>query len=519
MRVLTAEQMRELDRRTIEEIGVPGVVLMENAGRAVADVLCREYADLSPGPVLILCGRGNNGGDGFVVARLLLDRGWQVETLLLAEADQVVGDAAVNLRALRNRHGKITVVADEESLRTELARCQPKLVVDALFGTGLNADLRGHAVMAVAWINAFAGPVVAVDIPSGVAAGSGRQLGCAVRADVTVTFAAPKLGHLLHPGAELRGELRIADIGIPQRLAEDLDESCFWLTAEVARSLLPDRPCCGHKGTFGHLLLIAGSRGKSGAAVLAAKAGLRSGAGLVTVAVPGSQQAIVAAAVPEVMTEAMAEDQGKIASAAADALSRLTVGKQALAIGPGLGQSSSIQTLVTRLLDDWKGPMVLDADALNVLADATETLRRRDAEPLVVTPHPGEMARLLGTTVAEVEADRPSAARDFARLRDVVVVLKGAPTLIASPAGELAVNSSGNPLLATAGSGDVLTGLIGGLLAQGLDSFAAARLGVYLHGAAADRLRCRIGDAGMLAGELAAEIPPTRQALKGGLLC
>ncbi len=515
MRVLTAEQMRELDRRTIEEIGVPGVVLMENAGRGAVELLCAEYAELFPGPVLILCGKGNNGGDGYVMARHLLNRGWLVDTLLLAEADKIVGDAATNLRALRAQGGPLTSISDVEGLQAELALRQPKLVVDALFGTGLNDTLRGIAVQAVDWMNGFRGPVLAVDIPSGVDGSSGRQLGCAVKADLTVSFAAAKLGHLLSPGRDLCGDLRIVDIGIPPHLADALDENYLWMNAEYAAELIPPRPRSGHKGTFGHLLVIAGSQGKSGAALLASAAGLRSGAGLVTLAAPQSLQPILAAALPEIMTEPLAEQQGGLAAAATVELERLSSGKQALAVGPGLGQGTAISALMRALLELARQPLVIDADALNALVGHLDCLRHCKGVTPVLTPHPGEMARLCGISIAEVEADRVKVARDFALRHQVVLVLKGAPTLVAAPDGSLAINGSGNPLLASGGSGDVLTGLIGGLLAQGMEPFRAAQLGVFLHGAAADRLAEKMGNAGLLAGELAAEIPLIRRHLKG----
>jgi len=519
MRVLTAAQMRSVDRRTIEDFGVPGVVLMENAGRGAADILCAEYASLKPGPVLILCGKGNNGGDGYVVARYLCNRGWQVDTLVLAEPRQVAGDAGINLRALQSLGTSIEFAADEASLTSCLEGCRPAIVVDALFGTGLNSELRGTAVAAVSWINSFQGPVLAIDIPSGVDASSGRELGCGVNANLTATFAAPKVGHLVHPGCQLSGKLRVIDIGVPPKLLEETSPSCTWLSAAEAAGLLPERPPVGHKGTFGHQLLIAGARGKIGAAVLAAAAGLRSGAGLVSLAVPSSQQAVVATARPEAMTEGLPDEDGSLGPVSGELLAGLCEGKQSLAVGPGLGQAAPVADLVHYVLTGYDGALVLDADALNVLASQPEILLRRRGRPLVLTPHPGEMARLCHCKVADIESDRIGVARDFARRFDLVLVLKGAPTLIASPDGRLTINSSGNPLLATGGSGDVLTGLLGGLLAQGMAPFEAACLGVYLHGAAADRLLPRLGDAGLLAGDLAAEIPAARLALKGGPTC
>lgn len=513
MRVLTAEQMRDLDRQTIADVGVSGVVLMENAGRGAAFFLAAEYASLKAQPLLIVCGKGNNGGDGYVMARHLLNWGWQVRTLVLSIRDQVTGDAGVNLQALIRQGGEVAFAPDTPKVLAFLQQQRPVLVVDALFGTGLQSAVRGHYRQAIDWINSFSGPVVAVDIPSGVDASTGRVLGCSVAADMTLTFAAPKLGHLLHPGAILRGRLEIIDIGIPPHLQPVSDDHFSWFQSEDARNLLPSRPLTAHKGTFGHLLLLAGSSGKSGAAVLAAEAGLRSGAGLVTLATPQSQQIIVASRLTEVMTAGLPDVDGGLSLAAIQPLIDMLPGRQALAIGPGLGQAAETIELVRRLLVRIELPLVIDADGLNALAGDLAPLTRRSGPIAVLTPHPGEMARLCGLTVEEVEADRLELARKFSRQFQVVLVLKGAPTLVAAPDGTLSVNGSGNPLLASGGSGDVLTGLIGGFLAQGLDPVVAARLGVFLHGHAADRLALRLGAAGVFAGELGREIPAARKSL------
>ncbi len=515
MQLLTADEMRELDRRTIEEIGIPGIVLMENAGRGAAELLCRRFAGLWPGPVLVLAGRGNNGGDGYVVARHLLGRGWRVRTVVLAEAARVSGDAATNLQALQRSGGEVQFAPDSSRLARVLRQVKDsRLAVDALFGTGLSDSVEGHYAAAIDWLNATGLPVLSVDIPSGIDASSGRILGRAVRAAVTVAFARGKLGHLLYPGAGLCGELEVVDIGIPVPLLAKSGDRHLLVDGAVAAPLLPARPATGHKGTFGHLLVVAGSTGKAGAAAMTAEGGLRSGAGLVTVAAPASVQAALAVKLTEAMTEPLAEVDGALSLQALEPLRRLGDGKQALALGPGLGLAEETRALVRRLLCECPLPLVLDADGLNAVAERPALLRERAAGSTILTPHPGEMARLTGRSVAEVEADRIGIARQFASRHRVVLVLKGARTVTALPDGRVRLNGSGNPGLASGGMGDVLTGLIGGLLAQGLAPAAAAVLGVYLHGRAADRLRVRFGEAGMVAGDVLAELPAARFELQ-----
>ncbi|HEY7747013.1 MAG TPA: NAD(P)H-hydrate dehydratase, partial [Desulfuromonadales bacterium] len=467
-----------------------------------------------PGPVLILAGKGNNGGDGYVIARHLLGRGWRVRTVVLTDEARVSGDAAINLRALQSSAGELAFAPDDGRLSRALRENRDtRLVVDALFGTGLTSEVAGHYATAVDWVNAAGLPVLAVDIPSGIDATSGRILGRAVRADLTVTFALPKLGHALHPGADLCGDLEVVDIGIPAPLLNKARDRHLLVDAAAAHPLLPARPATGHKGTFGHLLVVAGSTGKAGAAAMTAEGGLRSGAGLVTVACPASVQAALAIKLTEAMTEPLAEVDGALSLQALAALQQFSEGKSALALGPGLGQHEETFALVRRLLRESPLPLVLDADGLNAVAEHPALLRERPPGSTVLTPHPGEMARLTGKSVAEVEADRVDVARKFARRHRVVLVLKGARTVTALPDGRVRLNGSGNPGLASGGMGDVLTGLIGGLLAQGLSPADAAVLGVYLHGRAADRLQKIMGNAGMIAGDLLRELPATRKEL------
>ena len=514
MKLLKAAQVRELDRQAIREIGIPGPVLMETAGRAVTEAICKHFAPYGPGPVVVLAGKGNNGGDGYVIARTLLDRGWSVTTVVLATAAEVRGDAGVHLRALKRCGAEVLYASSEQRLTPYLKRLEGcRLIVDALFGTGLSSEVRGVYRRAVEWCNTQQAPVVAVDIPSGVDADSGRLLGVAVKAALTVTFAVAKPGQVCFPGAAACGELLVADIGIPVRLLNEMPCSGQLIDADVARMLLPVRPQSGHKGTFGHLLVLAGARGKSGAAMLASEGGLRSGSGLVTLAVPNALRDACMARLTEAMSLALSDSDGAVSSAAYEEVMAAMSHCDVLALGPGLGTAETTQLLVRRLVGNCGKPLVIDADGLNALVGHLDILAQRFGAIPVLTPHPGEMSRLTGVSIPEIEDDRLEMARCFAREQRAIVVLKGARTIIAAPDGRYRINGSGNPGLASGGMGDVLTGLVGGLLSQGLEPFDAASLGCYLHGMAADRLQTYLGEAGMLAGDVARELPAARHAL------
>jgi NAD(P)H-hydrate epimerase len=514
MKVLTAAAMQELDRRTIREAGIPGVALMENAGRAAAEVIATRFAGLFPGPVLILCGRGNNGGDGLVIARLLHAAGWDVRTVLLADRAAVGGDAATMLARHQQVGADLRDAPDEPRLAEACAAAGGcRLYVDALFGTGFAHAPQGVAASAITWLNRQEAPVVAIDLPSGVDASSGAIPGVAVRATLTVTFAFPKVGLVSYPGAGCAGEVITVPIGIPEEIASSAPAEVVLVDATAAKAMLPSRPVDGHKGTFGHLLVVAGSTGKSGAAVMAATAGLRGGAGLVTLACPAGMQQVAACHSVEIMTAPLPEVAGAVSLQALDELLLLAGDKEAVAVGPGLGTTDEAGALVRRFLRENALPAVVDADGLNALAGHLEVLAQRRGRETILTPHPGEMARLCGLSVAEVQADRVGAAGRFAREHGVVVLLKGARTVVACPDGRLYINSSGHPGMASGGMGDVLTGLVGGLLAQGLGAAAAAALGAYLHGLAGDRLRPLFGEAGLLATDLLRELPAARYSL------
>lgn len=520
MRLIRAEEMQAIDRQAIEQIGIPGVVLMENAGRAATEVFCHKFEDLYPGPVLVLAGKGNNGGDGYVMARLLAEFGWQVQTLILGRAEDIVGDAAVMLGILQKLEQPISFVADARELRSVFVASEPVIIVDALFGTGLKSTVRGLYAEAIEIINSSAAMVFAVDIPSGVDASTGQVCGMAVQADLTVSFDHAKIGHGSNPGSAFSGLLEVVDIGIPVGGRPQLDSDVLLADAEDAADWLPERPENGHKGDFGHLLLLAGSSGKTGAAALAGNAAVRGGCGLVTVGTPASVHDILEIKLTEAMTTPLADADGLISPQAQGQIAELLNGRQALAVGPGLGQSEGLVELLTWLLVATELPMVIDADGLNLLTGQLELLKQRSGAPVILTPHPGEMARLSGLSIAEIEDDRYQVAVEFAAEHGVVLLLKGARTVVASPDGRVRINSSGNDGLASGGSGDVLTGVIGALLAQGLEPFTAAALAAWLHGRAAELVANGQGVAGMAASDLLCQLPVARRELSEGVcLC
>ena len=506
MRVLNAAQMREADRRTIEEIGIPSLVLMENAGRQVVAAMEAIHGDLHDHQIAVLCGRGNNGGDGFVVARTLLQRGVDVSVFLIGRVADVRGDARINLEIL-GRLGFTTVeVADGQAWElhfSEVSGCT--LIVDAIFGTGLNAPLSGLLETVVADVNGSGIPVVAIDLPSGLSADALEPIGDSIVAGTTVTLAAPKLSLVLPPAETRAGDIVIADIGIPTSIIETVDgPRVELLTRGSMRELLVPRSPETHKGDYGRVLVVAGSLGKTGAAHLAAVGCLRSGAGLVTVATPSSCLPILASMGPEYMTEPIDETPDGLDPAAADDL--LETARDVIALGPGLGQGSGTRAFVHALVDGSAVPLVVDADGLNVFAGDPGRLAGREGRDVIITPHPGEMARLVGISVEEVEANRLDVARTFATTHHVYVILKGHRTLIATPEGAVFINPTGNPGMATGGTGDVLTGMVAAWLAQLLDAEAACKLAVYLHGLAGDLAEADEGEVSMTSADVASHI-------------
>ncbi len=524
MRVITAAEMREMDRRATEEYGVPGLILMENAGLRVFDCVCRVLGGVDGRMVVVLAGRGNNGGDGLVVARHLLQHGARVKVLFDGDPAGVTGDAGTNLEIWKRLGQRLYLLQDRNAIQLlHLALMQADLVVDALFGTGFRGEVRDRARKAIEAVNESGKPVVAVDIPSGVEADTGAVHGPAVQATHTVTLGLPKFGLVLEPGASRTGELHVADISLPRPLL-DGDGGRYLLTPTLVRDWLPRREAEAHKGRFGHILVVAGSRGMAGAAVLAARAAALSGAGLVTLAVPHSVQEVAAGFQPEIMTLGLPETgAGTLSRAAREQIEEFLPRASVLALGPGLSTHPETVELVRELLPGVRVPCVLDADGLNAFGveeretdqipvgpPAGETHPPggfREKPDLVLTPHPGEMARLLGLkSAAEVQADRLGVTERTAAGWRCTVVLKGARTLVAEP-GKTYINPTGNPGMATGGTGDVLTGMVAGFLAQGLEPGPAAAAAAFLHGRAGDLAAAERGQASLLAGHLLEYLP------------
>ena len=511
--VFTAAEMRALDARAIRELGIPGPRLMDHAGTGAAGLIARWLAPIRGKTVVVVCGKGNNGGDGFVVARRLKARGAAVRVLLVGRRAEVRGDAA---DALGRWRGRVEEVEEPSGFARALGGAD--VIVDALLGTGVSGAARGPAAAAIEAINrAGAGgvPVVALDLPSGLDSDRGALPGPTVKAWRTVTFAGLKRSLLLAPAAAQAGVVDIADIGVS---AEETRRgiTTWRLEATDVRGSFPPRDRDAHKGRFGHLLVVAGSLGKTGAAVLAGRAALRSGVGLCTIAAPASQQPIVAAQAPEYMTEALPETVAQSLSLKArDRIAELARRMDAVALGPGLSLDPEAQELARGLIRELPRPMVVDADALSALAGHLDLLRHA-AGPRALTPHPGEMARMLGTTIEAVQADRIEVTRTFAREHGVAVALKGAGTVIAGPDGHVAINPTGNPGMAKGGSGDVLTGIVGALLAREIEPAAALQAGCYVHGLAADVAGRDRGEYGMLASDIIESLPAALRTLVDG---
>ena len=497
--------MQEIDKQAITEYGIPGLQLMENAGRCCVEEIIAEFG--LHGRFVVMAGKGNNGGDGYVIARLLGQKGWSGKVFILADRDQITGDAASNLEKLSDSAINYCTHEDQLSDLHKNEIFQADVIVDALLGTGLRNDVSGIYREAIGLMNASGRPVVSVDIPSGIHGTTGRVLGDAVRAYITVTFAFAKLGHVLYPGAEHSGRLVVADIGIPPSLMESASGYDF-LNEETMCPLVHRRDRQAHKGHFGHCLIIAGSTGKTGAAALAANSAVRAGSGLVTLAAAESIHSILEMKTTETMTAPLPDSgSGHLTNNAFPAIEALLDGKDAVAIGPGLDRRPGTYALVQNLVESVSLPMVIDADGLNALAEDMAVLKRKKSKQIILTPHPGEMSRLLDTSIPDVDAIRISVAQEFARNYGVFLVLKGARTIIASPTGSAAINGSGNPGMATGGMGDVLTGIIVSLLGQGYAAWDACCLGVFLHGFAADMVAEEKGEIGLNASDVLEKLP------------
>jgi hydroxyethylthiazole kinase-like uncharacterized protein yjeF len=530
MKALTAEEMREVDRLTTEKLGIPSIELMENAGRGAANLLRIKAAGRRETQVCVLCGRGNNGGDGFVVARLLRAGKWEatltVRVILFGKREEVRGDAAKNLERWETSGGEIHSVTDEgEWAKVWPMVCQSSLIVDAMLGTGLRGPASGTIAKAITDINERSKKatgtwplmILAVDTPSGLPSDGGNLEGPALAAHWTATFTAPKIGQLVGAGAEACGALRVVNIGSPGKLIEEIGKGAVrWAGPDEFAGLPLVRAADSHKGTFGHAVIVAGSRGKSGAAVLAGYACLRAGAGLTTIATPDEVQPTVAGAYPEYMTEPLlATKTGAIAAANASSgrLSKLLEDKSVVAIGPGIGTHVETRMVVQQMVREAPLPIILDADGLNCFDGEAGKLAHRKTRFLAITPHPGEMGRLLVSKNADVQNNRLKVATEAAKKWNAHVILKGYHTIVAGPDGRMFVNTTGGPSLAKGGTGDVLTGVLAALTAQfgTEDWLRVLALGVALHGTAADILARDAEPSGVLAHEVARTIPQARE--------
>ena len=485
MRILTAESMSQVDRVAIEDYGIPSLVLMENAALGLVDAVAESYPEARS--VCIFCGPGNNGGDGLALARHLSIRGYLVEVILATGGKRLGGDAAVQLDICQAQGLKIREIERDEAVQvyTEIAR-RADLVVDALFGIGLGRPLEGQFAELVQALNSLPVPRLAVDLPSGLQGSREEVAGPHLEADLTVTFGAPKIAHIFPPSADAVGDVVVADLGIPVEIVDQAEGNLHLLTGdELAAELVP-RAEASHKGDFGHLVLLAGSTGKAGAAILAARAAVRSGTGLVTAAVPEEIVQTVDVGSLESMSLALPLDASSgLDGSCLDLMLDFLKDKEAVAVGPGLGLADATVDVVKRLVSDVPLPVILDADGLNAFAGDLDGLAARPAGT-VLTPHPGELARLLGIETRQVQEQRVDWAREAASRSGAVVILKGYRSLIASPSREVFVNPTGNAGMASGGMGDVLTGVVAGLVAQGYEPLVAALLGTFIHGLAGD---------------------------------
>ncbi len=507
MLVVTTGQMRELDRLTIQKYATPSLTLMERAGEGIATALVERFGAAAKKGVLIVAGKGNNGGDGLVVARLLRKKRIPCEVALLARRDELSPDAAHNLRAWLKHKGKVfEIAADKLDLLSQ--RCAKNaLLVDAILGTGTKNAVDGLFADAITLMNCSGLPIVAVDIPSGMDSDSGKALGVAIQAEMTVALGYPKLGEVIHPGLSCVGELVVADIGIDERAVAEVAPRIELLDRETIGWLVPRRPADSHKGTYGHLLVVAGARGKTGAAILACRAAMRTGAGLVSLAAPRALNTIFASSLIEVMTEPLGHESSEQLETLTHAdWRRLLERKSVVLFGPGIGVSEATQNATHWLLRNLDMPWVVDADGLNNLVLELDHLRQAKTPP-ILTPHPGEMARLIAKDTAAVNADRIEVARSFATAHRCHVVLKGARTVIATADGKVFINPTGNPGMASGGMGDVLAGIIAALLGQGLSAEDAMKLGVYLHGYIGDRVAESKGPIGLIASDIVDGLP------------
>ena len=508
--LVTASEMQQMDKQTIEIFGIPGIILMENAGRSAIDYFSTIFSDIPGKRVGILCGSGNNGGDGFVMARYLISAGIDTIVYLCSAKEKISGDAKTNLDRLRLMDIPVIEINDALSFKNNMINMDSRNIwIDALLGTGLRSNVRGHYHTIIEWLNDSNKAVFAVDIPSGLNADTGQPCGICVQADATITFGHSKIGLVMPTGIHYCGELVVADIGIPETITKNVSPNHYLLDYENIAVNLKARPFHTHKGMTGHVLVIGGSTGKTGACAMTAHSAMRIGCGLVTLGVAQSLNSILETRLLEVMTIPLPEEKpGILGKTALEIILNESNNKQCMAIGPGMGTNPETTELVLSLIEQAPAPIVLDADGLNAIAGQTDCLNKA-INSIILTPHPGEMSRLTGLSVKDIQMNRAEISRDFATKHNVYLVLKGEKTVIAHPDGMVAINPTGNPGMASGGMGDVLTGIIAGIIAQGVEIGQAIESGVFIHGLAGDMMAEHLGDIGFIATDIMEYLPRT----------
>ncbi len=515
MKVLNSSQMKEIDKKAIENLGIIGPILMENAGAGISREIRKRISNISKKSVCIVCGKGNNGGDGFVVARHLFNKGSCPNIILLAKKKDLTGDADLNGRIADKMGIPIFEVPSKEEWEKNRDKVmKSNVIVDAIFGTGLTKPVKGRYIQVIEDINQSNSYKVAVDIPSGISADTFQIIGPCVKADLTVTMAAPKIAHIFPPSENYMGELVIADISVPRFLFDDESLKTEFVERERFLPYFKKRDNETHKGTYGHLFVLSGSIGKTGAAAMAGKAALEMGAGLVTVGTPKSCLPIVARSMMELMTEPLAETpEWTLSEKSLERIKSLIEGKDAVLIGPGISTHESTSRLIMSILPDLNVPTLLDADALNIVSSNPEVLKSMSC-PVVVTPHPGEFARMIQVSPKEVVEKKLELAPEFAEKYNVYVVLKGYRTITATPDKKIFINSTGNPGMATGGTGDVLSGMIASMIMQGDDILEAILASVYIHGLSGDMAEKKIGEKSLVAGNIIDFLPRAVMSMK-----
>jgi NAD(P)H-hydrate epimerase len=506
--LVTASEMQKMDKETIKTFGLPGIVLMENAGRCAVDFFMSQFSDLPDKRIGIIAGSGNNGGDGFVMARYFISAGEDVIVFLMTKNEKLSGDARFNYERLLLMNATIIEIPDEDSLNPQYDFLITRNIwIDALLGTGLRSDVKGRYRRIITFLNISKHPIFAVDIPSGLHADTGDICGKAIKANATITFGHQKIGLAMPSGEQHCGKLAIADIGIPRQITKSIAPKQYLLTSQTIDLNLYNRPSAAHKGTTGHVLVIGGSIGKTGACAMTSHAAMRIGCGLVTLGIPKTLNSVLETQLMEVMTQPLTEEiPGVLGLNAFDEIMQASQKKKCIAIGPGMGNFLKTEALIQKLIQKINIPMVIDADAINALAGQAECLHKSKVMH-ILTPHPGEMARLTGLSTKEIQSDRVTFAQHFARSHHVILVLKGEKTVIAHPDGRIAINPTGNSGMASGGMGDVLTGMIAGIIAQNIKPENAVETAVYLHGMASDMLQNKMGKIGFMASDVIKTIP------------